>query len=68
MTQQKQNNSVERIMIKQKNEQGLCCFQGCNKVLKYGGNNARPVKEGQCCDGCNMAIVIVARIGQALNR
>ena len=28
------------------------------------GNNAQPINDGRCCDGCNSAIVIPARINQ----
>ena len=27
-----------------------------------GGNNALPVREGQCCDVCNATIVVPARL------
>ena len=30
------------------------------------GHNAAPVREGQCCDVCNYAVVIPARIGGAV--
>lgn len=37
-----------------------CCF--CKKEIKGYGNNAEPVREGQCCDSCNQIFVIPARI------
>ena len=33
----------------------------------YYGHNARPVADGRCCDFCNYAVVIPARI-QALRK
>lgn len=39
-----------------------CCI--CGQPLGQWGNNPYPVKsEGQCCDQCNMAVVIPARLG-----
>lgn len=46
----------------------------CNKDIpvKDGGwsegNNAQPVNDGRCCDECNMAVVVPARLHAALNR
>jgi hypothetical protein len=44
-----------------------CCI--CNLEIQKnllngweGGNNADPVKQGQCCDECNAIVVIPARI------
>lgn len=37
-----------------------CCF--CDKEIKGYGNNAQPVKEGSCCDDCNVSIVIPERL------
>ena len=34
----------------------------CGKNYKGYGNNARPVKDGQCCDKCNIEKVIPIRI------
>ena len=40
----------------------------CNKeiLVKGGGwdsgNNAQPVNDGRCCDECNMAVVVPARL------
>jgi len=37
-----------------------CCI--CGKTFKGYGNNAEPVKQGICCDECNMMIVIPERV------
>jgi len=37
-----------------------CCLCG-GDAGKYG-NNARPLKDGQCCDNCNATKVIPARL------
>ena len=37
-----------------------CCI--CGRLLHNNGNNARPYKDGICCDNCNMKIVVPARI------
>lgn len=43
-----------------------CCF--CGKLIEsIEANNAQPLKDGECCDECNMNLVIPARIAQALN-
>ena len=34
----------------------------CGNNYKDYGHNARPVKEGRCCDTCNYSVVIPARI------
>lgn len=39
-----------------------CCL--CYSNTRGYGNNARPLKEGQCCDECN-ARVVLARIAAA---
>jgi hypothetical protein len=45
-----------------------CCL--CKKQIpivrgwKFG-NNAQPLKEGRCCDDCNVKKVIPARLKQA---
>ncbi len=31
------------------------------------GNNAEPINDGRCCDGCNM-LVVSARINMSRNR
>ncbi len=36
-----------------------CCI--CGKLIKGYGNEAYPVKNGRCCDECNMKKVIPAR-------
>ena len=37
-----------------------CCLCG-GEAGEYG-NNAMPVKKGQCCDGCNVRTVIPERL------
>lgn len=34
----------------------------CGKEFEGYGNNAQPVKDGLCCDDCNMKVVIPARL------
>lgn len=41
----------------------ICCLCGKQCECKYG-NNAQPVKDGQCCNKCNMSVVIPARIAE----
>ena len=36
-----------------------CCI--CGKVIKGYGNETYPVKEGRCCDACNLKWVIPSR-------
>ena len=40
-------------------DETICCLCGCK--IEGWGNNALPLKEGTCCDVCNMQ-VIQARI------
>lgn len=42
-----------------------CCI--CGKEYEGWGNNAQPLAEGQCCDGCNKK-VIKARIEEIYKR
>tara|TARA_R100001463_G_scaffold42615_3_gene89229 strand:+ start:646 stop:918 length:273 start_codon:yes stop_codon:yes gene_type:complete len=37
-----------------------------NKHYWYDGNNALPVADGKCCDGCNKSVVIPERMTQIL--
>lgn len=37
-----------------------CCI--CGETFEGYGNNAAPVKDGTCCDKCNLEKVIPARI------
>jgi len=37
-----------------------CCL--CKKQIKGYGNNAQPIKDGRCCDECNLKKVIPARL------
>jgi len=39
----------------------------CKKQIEGYGNNAEPIKQGNCCDLCNDRYVIPARINQILN-
>lgn len=39
-----------------------CCI--CGKEIKGYGNNALPIKDGICCDKCNMSVVIPTRINE----
>lgn len=32
-----------------------CCI--CKKTIIGYGNNARPLKDGMCCDECNMKVI-----------
>lgn len=42
-------------------EEYICCF--CGRRFKDSGNSPEPVQsEGRCCNDCNAAIVIPARI------
>ena len=44
----------------------ICCI--CNKKYEGYGNNALSLKQGFCCDGCNL-LVIIKRLRQiTLNR
>lgn len=40
----------------------ICCL--CNEEITdvHGGNNAAPLKDGNCCDPCNIMRVIPERI------
>lgn len=37
-----------------------CCI--CERKLNGYGNNAYPIKEGMCCDNCNIKFVVPARM------
>ena len=41
-------------------EKKVCVI--CGKEYDGYGNNAQPVKDGKCCDKCNLEVVIPARI------
>ena len=32
------------------------------------GHNAHPINNGRCCDGCNLTVVIPARLGNITKR
>ena len=40
---------------KKEKEVHTCCM--CEEKYKGFGNNARPVYEGRCCDGCNLVVL-----------
>ena len=42
------------------NEENVCVI--CGTPLNGYGNNADPVADGRCCDDCNVAFVIPARM------
>ena len=42
------------------NEENVCVI--CGTPLNGYGNNADPVADGRCCDDCNIAFVIPARM------
>ena len=37
------------------------------EVVWSKGNNAEPVNDGRCCDGCNLGIVVPARLNEINN-
>ncbi len=43
------------------NKKDVCCICGCD--IEGYGNNAAPVKDGRCCDKCNIEVVVPARLG-----
>jgi len=42
----------------------ICCL--CESPYRGFGNNAAPVMSGECCDGCNLSVVLPARFGQVI--
>jgi hypothetical protein len=40
----------------------------CRGPLEGHGNNAEPINDGQCCDICNLHIVLPARIRKIMAR
>lgn len=36
----------------------------CGEIIRIYGNNAEPVARGECCNTCNLRIVVPARIKQ----
>jgi hypothetical protein len=47
-----------------------CCLCGNDIEIKHGwkeGNNALPLKDGRCCDACNLRKVLPARF-KKINR
>lgn len=51
---------IEKIIENGYYERPKCCI--CGEEFEGYGNNAEPVKEGTCCDSCNYAVVIPARL------
>ena len=47
-------------MINQAKETQTCVI--CGQKYEGRGNDARPVKEGRCCNGCNLTVVVPKRI------
>mgnify|MGYP003153774454 FL=1 len=39
-------------------------YQGGVLVWSHG-HNAHPINDGRCCDGCNLTVVIPARLSRA---
>lgn len=50
--------------LSRKNGARVCCI--CGRRYAGFGNNADPVKHGRCCDDCNIAIVIPARLARSI--
>ncbi len=42
-----------------------CCI--CGNIYSGFGNNAAPIKDGYCCNSCNVKFVIPARIVPGLH-
>jgi hypothetical protein len=37
------------------------------EIMYWGeGNNAQPINDGRCCDGCNNSVVIPARFNEVM--
>ena len=39
----------------------------CKEKYEGYGNNAQPIKDGQCCDECNLTKVILERMKRMKN-
>ena len=53
---------MKKVSKSQSTPRSACCVF-CGRELSDGyGNNAEPVAIGECCDDCNMEIVVPARI------
>lgn len=46
-------------------EKKVCCI--CGREFEGFGNNAQPLKNGTCCDACNVRVVMM-RIKLLSNR
>ena len=51
--------------INRNNEIKRCCI--CSSEYVGYGNNAKPIKEGRCCNECNSFKVVPARIDILMN-
>jgi len=43
-------------------KQNICSI--CQAEYEGFGNNAEPINDGRCCDNCNWAVVVPARINR----
>ena len=50
---------IRKIMLK---PTAMCVI--CGEEYEGYGNNALPVKEGECCDQCNLKVVVPERVRQ----
>ena len=66
LSQLKYNKTHHRIVKRKRDKLPVrCCF--CNKIIKGWGNDPGPANKSDdatCCDGCNIKIVIPARLKQ----
>lgn len=51
--------------MKQSLDEKTCVI--CGKKFRGFGNNAEPVKRGECCDDCNFNKVLPKRLGLVQN-
>ncbi len=55
------NARLKKAIAKEKEEEEkVCCL--CRQTYSEWGNNAEPIKSGQCCDDCNTYKVVPERI------
>ena len=57
------NKMYDKTMHNNKN--GVCCI--CGKPYHNYGNNAKPFRDGHCCNDCNQKYVLPARQRQSFN-
>lgn len=68
---EKLDHSIDRLQWlknyyeEKENEGRKCCL--CGEKIGGYGNNAQPLKDGRCCDKCNVEKVIPARISGEIN-